>query len=102
MRFDLRLFLLPASLAASLGAQTVLTWEQVKERFEAANPTLKAAQDSISESRASEITAHLRPNPEVNLTVDGVQVSPNQGIWQPLSGVVVTPGASYLIERRNK
>jgi len=91
-----------ALMATSLPAQTVLTWQQVKEKFEAQNPTLKAARASIEESRANEITAYLRPNPTVGLTVDGVQVSPNAGVWQPLSGVVETPSFSYLHERQHK
>ena len=85
-----------------LQAQTVYTWEQLKDKFEAANPTLKAAQGSIDESRANEITAHLRPNPDFSLSADGFQLSPNMGIWRPLSGVVLTPGASYMIERGNQ
>ena len=83
-------------------AQTELTWQQIRERFEASNPTLQAAQLNINESRAAEITAYLRPNPAFNLTADGFQVAPNQGIWQPLSGVLQTPGVSYLHERRHK
>src|SRR5579884_418977 len=102
LRFLLMVGGLAGLAAGVLQAQTVLTWQQVVDRFEAANPALKAAQDSIAESRASEITAHLRPNPDVNLTMDGVQISPNQGVWQPLTGVVFTPGASYLVERGNK
>jgi len=89
-------------LVTDLRAQTALTWQQVKDKFEAANPTLKAAQASISESRANEITAHLKPNPDVSLASDGFQLAPNQGVWQPVGGVVLTPGASYLIERGNK
>jgi cobalt-zinc-cadmium efflux system outer membrane protein len=82
--------------------QTAYTWQQIKEKFEAANPTLRAAQVSIDESRTSEITANLRPNPEVSLSVDGVQVSRNFGIWRPFSGVEETPGFSYLHERQSK
>jgi cobalt-zinc-cadmium efflux system outer membrane protein len=89
-------------MTTSLSAQTVLTWQQVEERFEAQNPTLKAGRANIDESRANEITAYLRPNPTVGLTVDGVQVSPNGGVWQPLSGVVETPSFSYLHERQRK
>lgn len=96
------LLLATGMLVTNLRAQTALTWQQVKEKFEASNPTLKAAQASIAESRASEITAHLKPNPDVSLTTDGFQLAPNQGVWQPLGGVVFTPGASYLIERGNK
>jgi len=102
MKLNLPLLLATGMLVTNLRAQTALTWQQVKDKFEAANPTLKAAQASISESRANEITAHLKPNPDVSLASDGFQLAPNQGVWQPVSGVVLTPGASYLIERGNK
>ena len=102
MKLKLRFLLVAAVLMPHLPGQTSLTWAQVKERFEAANPTLQAAQASIAESRASEITAHLRPNPDFSLSADGFQINPYLGVWRPLSGVVITPGASYLIERGNK
>jgi cobalt-zinc-cadmium efflux system outer membrane protein len=102
MKRELRFFFVAGVLASSLRAQASLTWQQVRERFEAANPALKAAQDSIAESRASEITAHLRPNPDLSLSADGLQINPYLGVWQPLSGVVITTGGSYLIERGNK
>jgi outer membrane protein, heavy metal efflux system len=89
-------------LANTSLAQTAFTWQQVKEKFALANPTLKAAQLNIDESRAGEITAYLRPNPDLSLTADGFQVSRNQGVWRPLSGVVETPGVSYLHERQHK
>ena len=81
--------------------QTALSWEAVKTKFEASNPTLKAAQLNIDESRAAEITAYLRPNPDFSLTVDGFQL-PTNTPFRPLSGVVQTPGISYLHERRHK
>ncbi|MBV9746405.1 MAG: TolC family protein, partial [Acidobacteriia bacterium] len=74
----------------------------VKERFEAANPTLKSAQLNIDESRAAEITAYLRPNPDFTLTMDGFQPGPELGVWRPLSGVFQTPGFSYMHERAHK
>jgi len=83
-------------------AQSPLTWQQVREQFESANPTLSAGRVNIDESRAEEITAYLRPNPDLNFTIDGLQVSRNQGIWRPLSGVVTTTGFSYLHERQHK
>jgi len=84
-------------------AQQTLSWQQIEEKFLAANPTLKAARLNVDESRAVEITAYLRPNPDVSLSVDGFQVVPgSDGIWRPLSGVVQTPGISYLHERRHK
>src|SRR5215467_6765412 len=102
MKLNLPLLLATGMLITNLRGQSALTWQQVKDKFEAANPTLKAAQASIAESRASEITAHLKPNPDVSLTVDGAQYTPNQGVWQPLTSTLITPGASYLIERGNK
>ena len=89
-------------LANTSLAQTAFTWQQIKEKFALANPTLKAARLNIDESRTAEITAYLRPNPDFSLTADGFQVSRNQGIWRPLSGVVETPGISYLHERQHK
>jgi cobalt-zinc-cadmium efflux system outer membrane protein len=84
-------------------AQQAYTWDQVRERFRTSNPTLKAAQLNIDESRAAEITAFLRPNPDFNLTADGVQITRGvNGVWRPLSGVVETPGFSYLHERDHK
>jgi len=46
-------------------AQDALTWEQVRERFHNANPNLRATRVGIDETKASEITAYLKPNPEV-------------------------------------
>jgi cobalt-zinc-cadmium efflux system outer membrane protein len=89
-------------LAASAGAQQPLTWEQVRERFEQSNPTLLADKLNIDESRAQEITAFLRPNPDFSLSVDGTQITPNRGVWQPFAGTFESPGLSYLHERRHK
>ena len=84
------------------GAQQALTWEQVRDRFEANNPTLLADKLSIEESKAQEITAYLRPNPDLTLTVDGTQIAPDRGVWQPFVGTFESPGISYLHERRHK
>lgn len=87
-----------------LSAQTAppLTWDQVRQRFEANNPTLLADKLTIDESMAQEITAYLRPNPNINLTVDGTQVAPSQGVWKPFAGTFESPGISYLHERQHK
>jgi cobalt-zinc-cadmium efflux system outer membrane protein len=97
-----RSILLAAILTTRLSSQTLLTWPQLLERFETANPTLKANRLNIDESRAAEITAYLRPNPDFSTTADGLQISPHLGVWRPLSGVVITPGISYLHEREHK
>jgi outer membrane protein, heavy metal efflux system len=97
-----RAILAAALLPGIVRAQTTLTWEQIKAKFEAANPTLKAGQVSIDESKAGEITAFLRPNPEVSLAADGTQITPLSGVWQPIKGTTITPGISYLFERQHK
>jgi len=90
-----------AALAQSLYCQTtLLNWEQIKTRFLAQNPSVLAGQISIEEARANEITAGLRPNPQLNLSQDGLQLTPSSGPWRPLTGIVRTPGVSVLIERQ--
>ena len=91
------------SLAAvSAQAQQALTWDQVKARFEAANPALKADALNIDENKAQEITAFLRPNPQYTLSEDGLQLLRHNGVWQPLSGVQIQNSFSYLHERGHK
>jgi len=87
---------------ATLSAQTTFNWQQIKEKFEAANPTLRAAQLNIDESRAAEITAYLRPNPDLTLATDGTQLSRYEGVWRPFAGTQYGPAFSYLHERQNK
>ena len=93
------LFALAPALAC---AQQSLTWDQVKAKFEASNPALRADADSVDEMRAEEITAYLRPNPQFTMTADGTQIAPNHGVWQPLAGTFVSPNVSYLHERDHK
>jgi cobalt-zinc-cadmium efflux system outer membrane protein len=93
-------FVLCVSSAA--GAQQALTWEQVRQRFEQNNPTLLADNLSIDESRAEEITAFLRPNPQFSLTADGTQIAPEKGVWRPFAGTFESPSISFLIERQRK
>jgi cobalt-zinc-cadmium efflux system outer membrane protein len=91
-----------ASVAQSGWAQNALTWQEVRDKFEAANPTLRAGQIGIDESRAEEITAFLRPNPNLGLTVD--QINPFSG-GPPHStfGTLLTVASvSYLHERQHK
>jgi cobalt-zinc-cadmium efflux system outer membrane protein len=83
----------------ALGA---LTWDQVKTKFETANPTLKADTINIDEMRAQEITAFLRPNPQFTISADGTQAAPHNGVWQPTKGTQVQTNFSYLHERERK
>jgi len=77
-------------------------WDQVKDEFHLRNTTLLAGKLNIDELKAQEITAHLRPNPDFTLTADGTQITPSHGVWQPFAGTFISPGISYLFERRNK
>jgi len=86
---------------ASAQARTY-TWQEIRDEFEKNNTTLLAGQLNLDELRAQEITAFLRPNPQLSLTVDGTQVAPNRGVWKPFAGTFETPGVSQLFERRNK
>lgn len=96
-------------LPGAVLSQTSLTWPEIRAKFEAANPTLRASQLGIDESRASEITAYLRPNPDFTGTID--QINPLSNIPSPASGnSVYRPFAyalpfgsvSYLHEREHK
>ncbi|MGC9291248.1 MAG: TolC family protein [Acidobacteriaceae bacterium] len=95
----------PPSVGASQSAPalpTAYTWQQVVDKFETANPVLKADAINVQEMKAEETTAYLRPNPQVTLSADGTQIAPNQNVWQPTSGTDVVPAISYLHERRHK
>jgi len=94
--------LVAAALAESGFAQKALTWQEVRDKFETANPSLRAGQIGIDESKAQEITAYLRPNPQFTFTADGLQLTPYAGHWHPLAGLVKSPGVSQLIERQHK
>lgn len=83
-------------------APQVWTWDTVRNNFEIQNTTLLAGKLNIDELKAEEITAFLRPNPQLTLTVDGTQITPNHGEWQPFAGTFESPGISQLFERRHK
>lgn len=89
-------------LAQTASPRRALTWQETRQEFRVNNPTLLAGEVSIDESRADEITAYLRPNPDLTVTADGTQITPYQGIWRPFAGTLVTPGVSYLHERQHK
>jgi cobalt-zinc-cadmium efflux system outer membrane protein len=92
-------------IAVSAGsgfAQKALTWQEVRDKFQAANPALQAGQIGIDESRAQEITANLRPNPNVIVLAD--QIDPFSG-GPPHGGLAYllsSGGVSYLWERQHK
>src|SRR5579862_294328 len=61
-----------ASPAAN--AQQAWTWDQVKAKFITANPALKADALNVDEMKAEEVTAFLRPNPQLTFATDGTQL----------------------------
>ena len=82
-------------------AQQPLTWEQILQKFDTANPTLRAGQLNIDESKANEITAFLRPNPDMSLSLD--QFNPfTMHPYRPFSQLQPGLGVSYLYERLHK
>ena len=95
--FGLALF-----LTQGASAQQAFTWDQVKAKFEASNPALKADADNVDEMKAEEITAFLRPNPQFTLSADGTQAAPHNGVWTPFKGTTEQPNVSYLHEREHK
>jgi cobalt-zinc-cadmium efflux system outer membrane protein len=90
-----------ACLTAPAYAQSALNWQQVQARFQAANPALLAGRIGIDESRAAEITAYLRPNP--NLTTGLDQLTPfTPNPYRPLTGAFPYIIVNYLHERDHK
>src|SRR5579859_6023003 len=86
-------------LGGNLFAQTAYTWQQLKDKFEATNPILKAEQINIDESRAQEITAYLRPNPQFSISAD--QIGHNT-TSNPFKDMLNAYSVSYLHERQHK
>ena len=88
-------------IVSAASAQTALTWEQVRERFRANNPNLAASRVGVEESKAQEITAYLRPNPEATATLD--QIDPfSINPYRPLGNALPLISGSYLHEREHK
>jgi cobalt-zinc-cadmium efflux system outer membrane protein len=94
--------MLSGSFAKSGFGQKALTWQEIRDKFEAANPTLRAGQIGIDELRAQEITAYLRPNPSAALLAD--QIDPfNGGPPHSTFGTLLNSATfSYLHERQHK
>jgi outer membrane protein, heavy metal efflux system len=62
--FGVMLMVAPCLSTAAQAQQQSFTWEQIRDGFLATNPTLRAQAQSVESTRASEITADLRPNPQ--------------------------------------
>ena len=104
-----KLIPIPLLLPLVVFGQTALTWQDVKQKFESSNPTLRAAQLNIDESRAEEITAYLRPNPDIGTGLDQVvlfstqpSAATGQQVYRPLAYNYPSVSISYLHERDHK
>lgn len=100
-RYLLGSLLVSASFAQSVAPSKTLTWQQAESEFRAKNPTLLAGKVNIDEARADEITAYLRPNPNLNLTADDLgffTYSP----FQPTANAILAGSVDYLHERKHK
>jgi len=84
---------------AAQAPQRPLTWPEIRDRFRATNPTLQAGAIGIDESKAAEITAYLRPNPQWSLTLDQVG---NTEDGNAFSAANLSTLFSYLHERQGK
>jgi cobalt-zinc-cadmium efflux system outer membrane protein len=97
----LRFLLLAACAVPGALAQHTYTWQELRDKFQASNPAMQAAKLGIDESRASEITAYLRPNPGLTATLDQLDpFTPNP--YRPLGNTLPVVSLSYLHERQHK
>jgi cobalt-zinc-cadmium efflux system outer membrane protein len=92
-------FSLISSVAVPVAGQTTLSWTEVRDRFQGTNPSLQAGQIGIEESRAAEVTAYLRPNPQWSLSYDQIGNTAEGNIF---SASTLTTSFSYLHEREHK
>ncbi len=91
-----------ACWTADAAAQTPLTWAEVRARLEAGNPTLRAGQLGIDESRADELSAFLRPNPQLNLGADVINVFETPNGSGRFANMLNVASFGYLRERDGK
>jgi outer membrane protein, heavy metal efflux system len=96
------LALLPVAMFVSPAtAQTQMNWDEVRERFRQNNPNLLTGRTNVEETRANEITAGLRPNPQVALTIDQWNFF-STNPFRPLGNSQSILSVTQLIERQNK
>src|ERR1700678_2549608 len=93
---------LVAALGEGAFAQKALTWQEVRDKFEAANPSLRAGQIGIDESRAQEVTANLRPNPNLTILADQIDFFNGGPTHGPFAYLLSSGSVSQLWERQHK
>jgi cobalt-zinc-cadmium efflux system outer membrane protein len=103
-------FLLSGPFASFALAQKALTWVELRAKFESTNPTMIAGRLGIDESRAQEVTAYLRPNPNVTGTFDQINPFTKQppvngsgsDSYNPFRYALPSASIDYLHERQHK
>ncbi|MDQ2841562.1 MAG: TolC family protein [Acidobacteriota bacterium] len=100
-RFCLSLLCAAGCVAQNAPPVESLSWQETQARFQANNPALLAGKVTIDESRADEITAYLRPNPDLNLGWDQLALF-NASPYRPLAQSYEYGSVSYLHEREHK
>jgi cobalt-zinc-cadmium efflux system outer membrane protein len=91
-------------------AQPPLTWAELREKFEKNNPTLIAGRIGIDESKAEEVTAYLRPNPNMTGVLDQIDPFTKQpslngssaDSYSPFRYALPSGAFDYLHERQHK
>src|SRR5664279_2099955 len=87
--------LLAGCLAGPAFAQKAYSWQELRDKFEASNRQLQAGQIGIDESKTQEVTAFLRPNPDLTFLFD--QFAPFQANpYRPLGAALPAISSSYL------
>ncbi len=100
-RLYISLLFAAGCMAQNGNAPHALTWQEAQERFRANNPSLLAGKVTIDEAKADEVTAYLRPNPDITLGWDQLtpfSTNPYRPLWQSYSFGTL----GYLHERRHK
>lgn len=97
----IQLLIAAAAWPQNSGPQKTVSWQAAQDEFRSNNPTLLASAVSVDEARAQEITAYLRPNPDLQLGLD--QLTPfTTNPYRPLSQTYSYWNISYLHERQHK
>jgi cobalt-zinc-cadmium efflux system outer membrane protein len=100
-RVAIPLLIAATTLAQNSGQQKTITWQAAQDEFRANNSTLQASGITVDEARAEEITAYLRPNPDVNFGWDQLDFFTLHP-FQPVSQSYIYGSISYLHEREHK